>query len=67
MSFLESNRGNVASREDIARNVWPELPAGRETNEMMDQAIGRLRVELGDDPAKPKQLLTVGEFGFMLL
>ena len=65
--FLESREGKPVSREDIARFVWPELPPGTRVNREIDQTVERLRVLIEDDLSKPAHLLTVGEFGFLLI
>ena len=65
--FLESRKGNVASREEIARFVWPELPPGSEANNAMDEAVELLRAQIEDDPSNPVHLITVGEFGYLLV
>ena len=65
--FLESRRGNVASREEISRAVWSELPVDSESNSAMEEAVERLRAEMEDDPSNPVHLITVGEFGYMLI
>ena len=67
LKFLESKKGDVVSREEIARFVWPELPMGSQTNQEIDEAVVLLRDEIEDDPSSPERLITVGEFGFMLI
>ena len=67
LRLLESRKGSVVSREEIARAVWPELPSGTQVNQVIDDAINQLRASIGDDPQKPIHLLTVGEFGFLLV
>ncbi len=67
LRFLESRRGAVVSREDIARYVWPELPGGSQGNQAIDESVERLRASIEDDPLKPARLITVGQFGYLLL
>lgn len=67
LRLLESRKGSVVSREDIHRSVWPELPGGALINEAIDDSIYQLRASIGDDLDKPVHLLTVGEFGFLLV
>ena len=57
----------MASREEIARFVWPELPPGSESNNAMDEAVELLRAQIEDDPSNPVHLITVGEFGYLLV
>jgi hypothetical protein len=65
--FLESKRGIIVSRQEVARNVWPELPDGRLANKAIDECMGRLLEEIEDDPLDPVHLITVGEFGLLLI
>ena len=67
MRFFESREGSAASREDIARQVWPDLPASSSTSEEIDGAVDKLRERIEDDPANPTQLITVGEYGYLYL
>ena len=67
LTLLEANRATVVSREEIARQVWPELLEAGLADQVIGQSIARLRAHLGDDPSKPTQLITVGEHGFLLL
>lgn len=67
LRYLEYKRQAPASREEIARSVWPEIPSSALANQQMDKAVERLRLHLGDDPHSPTRLITVGEFGFLLL
>ena len=67
LRYLESKKGTAVSREDIARSVWPELPPGAQVNQEIDQAVDRLRSQMEDDPSKPTHVISVGEFGFLLL
>ena len=55
------------AEREIARSVWPEIPSSALANQQMDKAVERLRLHLGDDPHSPTRLITVGEFGFLLL
>ena len=67
LRLLESRRGNVVNREEIFRAVWPELPAGPEVDEEIDRTVESLRGQIEEDPSKPTHLVTVGEFGFLLI
>jgi hypothetical protein len=67
MRHMESNKGTVVSRGDIARHVLTEIPEGRESNRIIDESIERIRASIGDDPLDPEDLVTVGEFGFLLM
>ena len=67
LRFLESKQGNPVGRDEIARAMWPELPPGTEANDEIERAIEQLRTQIEDDPSNPVHLLTVGEFGFILI
>ncbi len=65
--LLKSKESAVVSREDIARNVWPEMMSGSELDSEIDKAIEAIRNEIGDDVDNPERLIAAGEFGFLLL
>ena len=67
LKFLESRKGSVASREEIARFVWPELPSGSAANQEIDQTVEKLRAQIEEDSGDPVHLVTVGEFGYLLV
>ena len=67
LRFLESKKGSAVSRDEIARFVWPELPAGSAVNVEIDKAIEAVRAEIEDAPRDPVRLITVGEFGYLLV
>ena len=66
MRMLEARRGTVVSREDMARMVWPELPEPQ-SYPLIDESIEKIRASVEDNPARPVHLLTVGEFGYLLV
>jgi pSer/pThr/pTyr-binding forkhead associated (FHA) protein len=66
LRMFESKKGNVVSREEIARAVWPEMP-GANADQAIDASIENIRISIGDDMSSPNHLLTVGEFGFLLV
>ena len=65
--LLESRKGDVISREEIMRHVFGGLVNSSEANRTIDEAIDSVRVAIGDDPVDPQNLITVGEFGFLLV
>jgi pSer/pThr/pTyr-binding forkhead associated (FHA) protein len=67
LALLESRQGNVVSRQDIAKSVWPELTGGAHADLVIEHSIERIRAHLGDDTGQPVRLISVGEFGFLLL
>jgi DNA-binding response OmpR family regulator len=67
MTYLDSKRGTPVSRQDILRNVWPELPEGDVAHRQLLDRIEELRAGIEEEPAQPVHLITIGEFGYMLL
>ena len=67
LRLLDSRKGEVVSREEIVRSVWPELAPGAQANEEMDRAVEGVRAQIEDDPKDPAHLITVGEFGYLLV
>jgi len=67
LRFLESKEGAPVSREEIARFIWPELPMGSATNQEIDRTVERLRAQIEEDVTAPSRLITVGEYGYLLL
>jgi DNA-binding response OmpR family regulator len=67
LALLRARKSAVVSREDIHRHVWPELTDGATAGMVIGQSIERLRAHVEDDPQNPQRLLTVGEFGYMLV
>ena len=67
MRFLEGRRRTAVSREDIGRNVWPELQPGDDLNRSINEAVKAVRAVVEEDAEHPANLVTVGEFGFMLI
>ena len=65
--LLNSRKGAVVSREDLLLELWPEIPGGGQASRALDQSVARVRDALGDDPLDPVHLITVGEFGLLLL
>ena len=68
LSFLESRKGAPVSREEMVQSVWPELPLDEAiASQQVDKAVALLRAQIEEDPRRPRILLTVGEFGFLML
>ena len=64
--LLDSRRGEAVSRDDIARNVWPERASGDVSNQEIEQCVRRVRVRIEPDPSHPRLLVTVRGFGYRL-
>ena len=67
LRLLDSKMGSVVSRDEIAREVWPDQPAGSLADHVIDQSVERIRARIEDDPLRPVKLITAGEFGFLLI
>ena len=67
LALLRVRKGSVVSMEDIQRQVWPEVTGAKAVHVIIDDSIERLRAHIEDDPRNPRQLLTVGEVGFLLV
>ena len=67
LKLLESKRTTAISREEIARHVWPELLMGSDANHQIERTVELLRAQIEEDPSAPTHLITVGEFGFLLI
>ncbi len=65
MEYLALNRGNVVSREMLAKEVWKETARFTPIDNVIDVQIARPRRKL-DDPFVTKLLHTVRGVGFVL-
>lgn len=65
LRYLAANRGRVVSRDEILRRVWRLDPDKIETR-TIDMHIARLREKLGDNPARPRIIVTVRGKGYKL-
>jgi DNA-binding winged helix-turn-helix (wHTH) protein len=65
--FLRSNAGQVCSRDEIIKAVWPESqdPAAI-SDATVDQLIHRLREKVEPEPARPSRIISKVGFGYML-
>jgi len=63
MALLYRRAGAVVTREEIAREVWPELE-GDVAGEAIAQLVTRLRRRVEENPASPARVLTVRGFGY---
>ena len=62
LRFLINHRGQVVSRENILKRVWPEQPFI--TPRTVDVHIAWLRQKLEDDSQSPRHILTVRSEGY---
>jgi DNA-binding response OmpR family regulator len=66
LAFLYAHRGQVCSKDDIGRAVWPEYQEGI-YDYQIENLVRRLRTKLEPDPAKAQLLLTLRGLGYKLV
>ena len=66
LKLLESRRGTVVTREEIGAGLWPELVESGLADQVIDESIGRIRANIGDDPVDPARIISAGDAGFLL-
>jgi hypothetical protein len=67
IAYLYERKGQVCSKDDIGRAVWPEYEAGGIFDYQIENLVRRLRTRVELDPASPQILLTVRGQGYKLL
>ncbi len=67
LSYLSERRGQVCSKDDIGRAVWPEYEAGGIFDYQIENLVRRLRTHIEIDAASPQLLLTVRGLGYKLV
>jgi EAL domain-containing protein (putative c-di-GMP-specific phosphodiesterase class I) len=65
--LLYENRGSACSKDAIAQRGWPERSLGDVADQDIQSCIHRIRVAIEPDPANPKHLLTIRQFGYRLV
>ena len=66
--LLYRNTGNICSRDEIIKAVWPETKdASAISDATIDQLIHRLREKVEPEPAKPSRIISKKAFGYMLV
>lgn len=66
LAHLYQRRGQVCSKDDIGRAVWPEYQEGV-YDYQIENLVRRLRSKLEIDPADPQLLLTIRGLGYKLV
>jgi Tol biopolymer transport system component/DNA-binding winged helix-turn-helix (wHTH) protein len=61
---LAARRGEVAGREELIREVWPDTFV---TDDVLKRCISDLRKALGDDLQTPRFIQTIPKVGYRLL
>jgi DNA-binding response OmpR family regulator len=67
LAYLYERRGQVCSKDEIGRAVWPEYEAGGIFDYQIENLVRRLRTRIEFDPANPQLLLTVRGLGYKLM
>ena len=67
LTYLFERRGQVCSKDDIGRAVWPEYESGGIFDYQIENLVRRLRTHVEIDPASPQLLLTVRGLGYKLV
>ncbi|MDP7414504.1 MAG: FHA domain-containing protein [SAR202 cluster bacterium] len=60
-------KGTVVSRVELLGELWPDEIDDAGTTFMPDAAVARVRSQLDQDPDNPVSLVTVGNFGYLLV
>jgi hypothetical protein len=66
LAYLYQHQGEVCSKEEIGRAVWPEYEDAV-YDYQIESLVGRLRHRIEPDPAEPKLLVTLRGLGYKLL
>lgn len=67
LSLMIKNKGEIVSRENIAREIWGVDFFDNYSDWTIDQTISRLRRKIGKLGISPKILKTIKKQGFLLL
>ena len=66
--YLYRNAGNICSRDEIIKAVWPESKdPGAISDATIDQLIHRLREKVEPEPSQPVRIVSKKSFGYMLV
>lgn len=63
--LLLERLGDVVTREELQKRLWPESTSG-DFDQGLNKAINKLRVALGDDAEKPRYIETLPQRGYRL-
>jgi pSer/pThr/pTyr-binding forkhead associated (FHA) protein len=66
LAYLFARRGQVCSKDEIGKAVWPEYQEGI-YDYQIENLVRRLRTKLEPDPAKAQLLLTLRGLGYKLV
>jgi DNA-binding response OmpR family regulator len=66
LAYLNEHHGQVCSKDEIGRAVWPEYQAGGIFDYQIENLVRRLRTRIEMDPANPQLLATIRGLGYKL-
>ncbi len=64
--YLHENNGQVCSKDDIGRAVWPEYESGGIFDYQIENLVRRLRTRIEYEPNSPQLLVTIRGLGYKL-
>jgi DNA-binding winged helix-turn-helix (wHTH) protein len=66
LKYLEAHPGEVCSKDDLVRAVWPEDQVYERgiRDDSLAQLVRRLRVKIEPDPSNPRYILTAPGRGY---
>jgi DNA-binding response OmpR family regulator len=67
LRMLVEAQGNVVSRDEVVRRVWPEADPGGVSEDAVDALIRRLRLRLAEADPDHTYIVTVRGYGFRLV
>ncbi len=67
LAYLYERRGQVCSKDDIGRAVWPEYESGGIFDYQIENLVRRLRTRIEVDPANPQVLYTIRGLGYKIV
>ena len=66
LTYLHENNGQVCSKDEIGRAVWPEYESGGIFDYQIENLVRRLRTRIEYEPNAPQLLVTVRGLGYKL-
>ena len=67
LAYLHNRQGQVCSKDEIGRAVWPEYESGGIFDYQIENLVRRLRTRIETDPANPQLLFTVRGLGYKMV
>jgi len=67
LGYLFQRRGEVCSKDEIGRAVWPEYETGGIFDYQIENLVRRVRTHIEIDPTTPQLLVTVRGLGYKLI